>query len=194
MIDTEGYEIADFNGKTPYLDYFQDAFNSRNVAKGIHNALSLAIDPISKEILEDLELPTNIIDLLLYANTMLEDLTAKQFNDMNIYRIRGVEQINALLYKIVADSYKNYKDSMNNRNPIKMSVPKNALIKSLMELSTVDESSDLNPSLEIDKQTAVTYRGASGRNNSDSYTPEVRGFDSSMTGILGITSPDSATV
>lgn len=194
LIDTEGYEIADFNGKTPYLDYFQDAFNSRNVAKGIHNALSLAIDPISKEILEDLELPTNIIDLLLYANTMLEDLTAKQFNDMNIYRIRGVEQINALLYKIVADSYKNYKDSMNNRNPIKMSVPKNALIKSLMELSTVDESSDLNPSLEIDKQTAVTYRGASGRNNSDSYTPEVRGFDPSMTGILGITSPDSATV
>ena len=118
--------------------------------------MTLLLDPITKEILKEMELPTNVIDLLLTANTMLEDLESRQFNDMNIYRMRGTEQIPALLYKIVAESYKNYKDSMNNRNPIKLSVPSNILIKSLMELSTVDEASDLNPSLEIDKPTAVT--------------------------------------
>lgn len=194
VLHTEEYTISEFNGKTPYLDYFQNEFNSRNVAKGIHNAMTLMLDPITKEILASMELPTNIIDLLLTANTMLEDSTSKQFNDMNIYRMRGTEQVPALLYKIIADSYKNYKDSMNNRNPAKVSIPKNALIKGLMELSTVDEMSDLNPSLEIDKQTSVTYRGVSGRNNSDSYTEEIRGYDKSMEGILGILTPDSATV
>ena len=194
VLHTEEYSISEFNGKDPYLDYFQNEFNSRNVSKGVHNAMTLLLDPITKEILKEMELPTNVIDLLLTANTMLEDLESRQFNDMNIYRMRGTEQIPALLYKIVAESYKNYKDSMNNRNPIKLSVPSNILIKSLMELSTVDEASDLNPSLEIDKQTAVTYRGVSGRNSADSYTEEIRGYDKSMEGILGITTPDSATV
>lgn len=194
VLNTEEYSISEFNGKDPYLDYFQNEFNSRNVSKGVHNAMTLLLDPITKEILKEMELPTNVIDLLLTANTMLEDLESRQFNDMNIYRMRGTEQIPALLYKIVAESYKNYKDSMNNRNPIKVSVPSNILIKNLMELSTVDEASDLNPSLEIDKQTAVTYRGVSGRNSADSYTEEIRGYDKSMEGILGITTPDSATV
>ena len=194
VLDTDQYDLVDFNGKEPYLDYFQTEFNSRNVAKGIHNAMTLLLDPVTKEILAEMNLPTNVIDLLLTANTMLEDLEAKQFNDLNIYRMRGTEQIPALLYKIIADSYRSYKDSMNNRNPTKLSVPKNILIKNLMELSTVDEASDLNPSLEIDKQTSVTYRGVSGRNSADSYTEEIRGFDKSMEGILSILTPDSATV
>ena len=193
-IDTSVYTFDEMNTKEPYLEYFNNEFNSRNVSKGIHNALTLCIDPITKEVLEDLKQPTNIIDLLLYANTMLEDLTSKSFNDMSIYRIRGAEQVNAIAYKIIAESYKNYKDSMNNRNPVKISVPQDALIKKLMETSTIDESSDLNPSLEIDKQTSVTYRGPTGRNNSDSYTPEIRGYDKSMEGFLAITSPDSSTI
>ena len=194
VLHTEEYTISEFNGKDPYLDYFQTEFHSRNVAKGIHNAMTLMLDPITKEILAEMGYPTNVIDLLLTANTMLEDLEAKQFNDLNIYRMRGTEQIPALLYKIIADSYRTYKDTLSNRNPGKISIPKNALMKSLLELSTVDEASDLNPSLEIDKQTSVTYRGVSGRNSADSYTEEIRGFDKSMEGILGITTPDSATV
>lgn len=194
VIDTTAYTFDEMNTKEPYLEYYSHQFNSRNVSKGVHNALTLCVDPITKETLEDLGQPTNIIDILLYANSMLEDLTSKSFNDMSIYRLRGAEQINGLLYKIIATAYKNYKDSMNNRNPIKISVPRDQLIKKLLEMPTLDENSDLNPSLEIDKQTAVTYRGHTGRNSSDSYMPEIRGYDKSMSGLLGISSPDSATI
>src|SRR5699024_2807698 len=92
------------------------------------------------------------------------------------------------------ESYKNYKDSYTNRNPIKVSLPKDALMKEIAKTTTVDESSDLNPSLELDKHGAVTYRGPSGRNTTESFTEEIRGFDKSMDGILSVTSPDSDKV
>lgn len=193
-LDTTQYNFADMESKEPYLDYYAENYNSRNVSKGVSNALSLMIDPMTKEVLEDLGQPTNIYDVLLFANAMLEDLSSKSFNDMSIYRIRGAEQVSAVLYKMMAESYKNYKDSHTNKNPIKMSLPKDALIKELLKVTTVDESSDLNPSLELDKTTSVTYKGPAGRNSDNTYTDEIRGFDKSMQGILGVTSPDSNKV
>lgn len=193
-LDTTQYTFSDMDSKEPYLDYYAENYNSRNVSKGVSNALSLMIDPMTKEVLEDLGQPTNIYDVLLFANSMLEDLSSKSFNDMSIYRIRGAEQISAILYKMMAESYKNYKDSYTNKNPIKMSLPKDALIKEILKVTTVDESSDLNPSLELDKTTSVTYKGPAGRNSDNTYTNEIRGFDKSMQGILGVTSPDSNKV
>ena len=194
IINTQEFEFAEMQEKEPYLEYFGSTFSSRNVAKGIHNVMTLLIDPITKEILEDLDQPTNIIDILLYSNSMLEDMSAKQFNDMSIYRMRGAEQISAILYSMMSESFATYTQSVDNRNPVKISFPKDALIKRIVEQSTVDESSDLNPSLEIDKQTAITYRGPNGRNNMDSYTQEIRGYDPSMQGFLSMLSPDSATI
>lgn len=194
LIDTTNYTMEEMDTKAPYLEYYASTFNSRNVYKGVHNALSLMVDKISKEILEDLGQPTNIIDILLYANSMLKDLSSYSFNDMNIYRIRGAEQVNAVLYKLIAESYKNYKDSYTNRNPIKVSVPKDALVKELMKISSVEGSTDLNPSIELGNSLKTTYKGPSGRNSADTYTQEIRGYDESMMGILSSITPDSNTV
>ena len=54
VLNTEEYSISEFNGKDPYLDYFQNEFNSRNVSKGVHNAMTLLLDPITKEILKEM--------------------------------------------------------------------------------------------------------------------------------------------
>ena len=190
-MDTSHIKFHDMEKKEPYLELFYDLFKSRNAVKGFHNSLTLMIDPITKEVLTDLGLPTNIWDLLLYANTLLEDIDYKHENDMSIYRIRGAEQINAVLYQLLANSFKNYKDTSNARNPVKMSLPQNALIKKLVEMPTVDEYSELNPSLEIEKMNAVTYKGVVGKNLDDSYTADIRSFDKSMEGILAINTPDS---
>lgn len=164
LIDTESWNFDDMNEKAPYIEYFGDYHGSRNIGKGIHNMLSLMIDPITEEILESLDLPTNIYDLILEANTLLCSTHTNALNDMSVYRLRGAEQVNALLYKLLADSFRTYKDTSNNGNPIKISTDPDALFKALNALKTVDEYSVLNPSLEIDKATAVTYRGPSGTN------------------------------
>jgi hypothetical protein len=75
-----------------------------------------------------------------------------------------------------------------------MSLPQDALIKKLVELPTVDEYSELNPSLEIEKMNAVTFKGLAGINLDQAYTTEIRSYDKSMEGILAINSPDSNKV
>lgn len=191
MVSTEEYNFEDMNKKDPYIEYFYEAFGSRNIGKGIHNNLTLLVDPITLDVLKQLKLPTNIIDLILYANTMLEDSSYKKMNDMSTYRLRGTEQVVAIMYKLLADSFKTYKDTVNNGNPIKVSLPKDILIKKLLAEKTLDEYSVLNPSLEIEKAGNVTYKGPQGKNLSDSYTPEIRSYSSSMRGILSPTTPDS---
>lgn len=140
--------FADMNEPEPYIDYFGDAFNSRNAAKGFHNSISLLIDPITKEILEELNLPTNVYDVLLYANTLLEDISFTEPNDVSNFRVRGAEQIPAMTYKVLADAFKHYKDSKHAKNPIKITVDPDILTKKLMELKTIESYSSLNPSLE----------------------------------------------
>ncbi|UAJ16994.1 hypothetical protein UFVDC4_00067 [Staphylococcus phage vB_SauM-UFV_DC4] len=194
VLPTSQYNFSDFETETPYLEYFNDKFYSRNVGKGIKNTMDLAMDPITKEVLRDLKLPDNMVELLLLANTMLEDVSARDHNDMGIYRVRGPEQINALLYKMMANAYKEYSDSYNNKNPKNISVKQDQLIKTIMEQPTVDEVSDLNPNLEIDKMTSVTFKGPAGRNSEQSYEPDIRSYDESMQGILGISTPDSNKV
>lgn len=191
FINTENWSFNQMDTKEPYIEYFSDFHGSRNIGKGLHNMLSLMIDPITKEVLIDLDLPTDIIDLILYGNSLLATSTYKQMNDMSCYRLRGAEQVNALLYKILADSFKTYKDTSNNGNPIKISVDPNILFKMLNEQKTVDEYSILNPSLEIDKGSSVTYKGPSGINLDDAYTTELRAYSSSMYGIVSTPTPDS---
>lgn len=194
VLHTEAYAISEFDTVNPYIEYFSSSFGSRNTGKGLHNTLSLMVDPITRDVLEKLELPTNIIDILLYANTLLEDNTYSNENDMNNYRIRGAEQVNAMLYKLIADSVRIYKDTLKNGNPKKVSLPPDILIKKIVELPTVDEHSTLNPSLEIEKYASATYKGLSGKNTDNAYTPTIRTYDQSMVGVFGYSSPDSDKV
>ena len=158
-MNCEDIVFADMNEQDPYLDYFQDAFNSRNAAKGFHNTLTLLIDPITKDILEELNQPTNVYDVLLYANTLLEDLSFTEPSDVNNFRIRGAEQIPAMLYKIYADAFKHYKDSKHAKNPVKISVDPDILTKKLMELKTIESYSSLNPSLELERLGTASMKG-----------------------------------
>lgn len=163
-MDCEEINFSDMNEQEPYLDYFQAAFNSRNAAKGFHNTMTLLIDPITKEVLEELNQPTNVYDVLLYANTLLEDISFTEPSDVNNFRIRGAEQIPAMLYKVYADAFKHYKDSKHAKNPVKITVDPDILTKKLMELKTIENYSTLNPSMEAEKIGAASMRGLAGIN------------------------------
>jgi len=73
-MNTAEFDFADFDADIPYTRYFMDTLGD---SIGIHtrNTLrinfSVIIDPITRDILLDLKQPTNIIDVLLYANTLL---------------------------------------------------------------------------------------------------------------------------
>lgn len=196
LMDTRAYDFEEMDTLLPYIETYHNLYGSRNIGRFLHTMLSVMWDPITIDVCKQLGLPLNIIDAILYCNTLLETNNHTKLNDYsnNNYRIRCTEQVNAEMYAILAEAFKSYKDTAKNSNPVKISVQPNILIKRLMAEKTVDDFSDLNPALEIEKYGGATYKGLNGTNSSEAYTSQIRTYDKSMFGILGMSSPDSSNV
>jgi hypothetical protein len=194
-VNTKEIEFAKMNDFDAYLNIFEESYGSRNVAKGFKNILDLMLDPITIDILKDMKLPTDVLGVLLYTNTLLEDNSYSRLNSMENYRLRSIELINVYLYKILADAVKDYKQHRKSGNSdVRISVPKDKLIKDLLTSNIVDEYSILNPVLEIEKLGSTNYKGPSGTNLDSAFTPEMRAYDKSMVGLIGMSTPDSFKV
>lgn len=192
IIDTKAFDYEDFDDRETYMLIFDEVYGTRSTGKYFLNVLESMIDPITKEILETLNYPTNLCDLLVYANRMLTDNSFISEINMNLYRVRSNEIIPAMLYKIIADEYNNYRNVSLTAKGRKMSVKQDALLKQVLTSQIIEDYSTLNPVVEMEKTHAITPKGPSGLNVSEAYTLEKRCYDKSMLGIIAIsTSPDA---
>jgi hypothetical protein len=190
-IPTKSYNYEDFNEKDIYSDIFETMFDRRGIATAFDHFYDNFVDPITYSVLEDLNLPTDITGMLIYANDLLVDGQCSHETDQNLYRIRRNEIINAILYKEIATAYEKYYDSSSNTNPTKISLPQNAVIKKILTQQTLEDYSVLNPIVELEKVRAASPKGPSGCNLEEAYKMNKRAFHNSMTGLYTIsTSPD----
>lgn len=191
-IKTEGYTSEEFEGKDVYLEIFENIYGMRNVAMAFMNFYESMIDPITFSILNKLNYPTSFTELVLFANNLLSDNDFIKENNMNMYRIRGNEVAAAVLYKHVAMAYGRYLATASSNKPQKISIKRDAVLKDIKVLKTVEDSSRLNYIYELEKARACTPKGWIGLNIEDAYTLDKRSYDPTMLGILGMsTSPDA---
>lgn len=190
-LPTRAYQYSQFDDKEIYVDMFGDIYGARNLANAFDTFYEFMIDPITKEVLEELDYPTDFVSVLLVANKLLADNSYIMENNMNLYRVRSNEVVNALIHRELADAYAAYRSTANNTNPTKISIPKDAIIKKLLMINTVEEHSVLNPIYEIEKSHTISPRGLSGMNLDESYTEDKRTYSETMMGVIGMsTSPD----
>lgn len=190
LIETREYELAQMESKEPYMDYLVKVYGKRNIANALMNTYEFTIDPITKEILEDLNLPTTLVPLCIYANALLADSQFTHDYNQKLCRTRRAEIIPAILYDSIAKNYIQYKNSNGKK---KLSIPRDIVIKKLLALPTVEEYSTLNPVLELERTHTTMYKGWRGINEDRSYTQDKRVYDDSMVGIMGLTtSPDGS--
>lgn len=194
-LNTKDYEFKDAERRGAlYLEYFGDFTGSRNNAKGLLNFESSMIDPITLEVLKDMNLPTDFIELLLYGNSMLADYNHKRKNDMSNFRIRDSEVINVAVFNAMMFAFNDYKRNVKSGVQAKMTTKKDAVTKALMDMPNVEDYSILSPFLELEIKAKTTFKGPSGLNSSDSYTEDIRAYDPSMLGLFGIFTPVSGEV
>lgn len=190
-IPTKAFSYTDFDEKELFVDLFGELYGARNLANAFDTFYEFMIDPITKEILEELDYPTDFVSVLLAANGLLADNGYIPENNMNLYRVRSNEVVNALIHKELAKAYSAYRATAGNTNPTKISIKKDAIIKELMQINTVEEHSVLNPIYEIEKAHTISVRGLSGMNLSESFTQDKRAYSDTMLGVIGMsTSPD----
>jgi len=147
LMNTEEYDISEFDLDKPYTDFFIEKLDQPIYVKNtLRINLNVVIDPITREVLKDFKLPTDIIDLLLLGNTMLTNNAYKPQNDIKNFRIRGNEIVFAMMYQIIADAYVKYQRSkLNGRNIETLDIPRNILISKLLQEPNVNDHSTLNP-------------------------------------------------
>lgn len=193
-LPTEEYEFLEFSNKEIYYDLFMRLFGRRNIGNAFENFNELFVDPITKEILEDYNLPTNFIDLIIYANSLLENNTFDLDGDLKNYRIRSNEMVNAHLYKVLSKAYETYRVTADNKNPTKMSIKKNDVINDIFNSQVLEEYSTLNPIFEMDRMRSTSYKGPGGCNVDRAFSIEKRAYNESMLGILAQSSPISSNI
>lgn len=193
-IPTKNYSFDDFSDVLTYQDIFESIYGRRNIANAFSNFFDNFIDPITLEVLQKLSLPTDLTGLVLYANELLVDNQFRTELDIRSFRFRSAELIPARLYKLIASSYEQYKATANHRNPRKISIRKDALIKDILAQTIVEDYSELNPIVEMQKLHGATKKGPSGCNLEEAYTKVQRSFHKSMTGVYTISSSPDGNV
>ena len=189
IVPTEKWNIADFDSREPYIEYFVKAYGKASIANALFNFYEWFIDPVTKEILEDINLPTDMVSLVIYAVSLLADSQYTSDLNQRISRIRSFEIIPMVFYGILASQYVTYRNA-NGRK--KYSIQRDAVLKGILDVVTVEEISTLNPTLEIENTHGVSFKGFHGNNLDDMYTIRKRSYDKSMTGTISpISSPDA---
>lgn len=187
-LDTSNINIADMDIRETYSPYILKRFGNTYIENALMNFYEFLIDPITKEILDDMSMPTDVVDLFIYAINLLGDSQYIPEINQGLSRIRSNEIVAAILYERLAKNYVLYRNS-NGRK--KFSVPQNAVMQEVQSQNTVENYSTLNPFLELQMSHYVSSKGFRGSNMDRAYKTEKRSYDKSMTGtISAITSPD----
>lgn len=185
--NTEDYSIKEINDKAMYLD-FLDNFGGRIKADGLDNFYNLMIDkPITYDVLQYYKLPTDYIEVLLYANRLLADNKfIKHTSLTDNRRIRRNEQIPAMLYTVLAKAYGEYCTQLKHGRTIPMTIKQSAVIDEVLLNSTTSDKSIINALNEYEAYTLVTPKGPAGMNSDRSYTLDKRSYDESMFNVLSM--------
>lgn len=184
--DTENYSIAEINNKEMWTDMLVP-FGGRLKADGLDNFYDLTMDPITVDICKIYGLPTDYIEVLAYANSLLADNKYNKHVDISGNRYRTNEQIAALFYEAICESYENYKLQIKNgRGKPTMTMKQDAVIDKLMVQPTFSDLSVFSPVLEFEAANAVSFKGKSGMNSDRSYGLDKRIYDKSMINVLAL--------
>ena len=191
-LKTQDYNLEEFDTVVPYTDRFYERFKTRHVLKGFVDAKDLFLDGITLEILNDLSLPTNFLEVFLYANELLSDNEHEPESHMSHYRFRKHEMIAVYLYEALAKQYSiiRKKTALSDN----MSIHIDEVIK-LLQLSTISENyDDINPVNELKSKGVVTFKGPMGIKGDRDVPVLKRLYSPSARGVLGIPSTDSSNV
>ena len=193
-VDTKNYEYAEFDQKDVYMEALAKICGNRMIASALDNFYDWMIDPVTREILEDLNYPTDFVGLMLAGNELLQDNNYRNELDMANWRVRSNEMVYAHAYKRIADAYTKYRATADNKNPVKISIPRDAVMKDIAMSQIVEDVSELSPIVEVEKARSITDKGPSGTNLEQAYTMARRCYHPSMKGIIAMSTSVDANV
>ena len=180
------YSIDDMNKKQTWIGML-DNFGGRILADGLSNFSELFVDPITREVCADCGLPTDYIDMLIYANAMLTDSSYVKHTNIASNRYRTTEIVAGHFYKVISTSYSDYLGQIRRgRKNAKMTMKRSAVIDEILKNPVTSDLSIMSPLLELEMNNTATFKGLSGLNTDRAYSLDKRTYDESMVNKLAM--------
>jgi hypothetical protein len=184
--NTQDYQLADLNSKAMNTDFITQ-FCNRIKTDGLDVFYDCMLDPITKDVLNHYNLPTEFVDCLLYANTLLVDNEYYKHTDMRARRIRRAELIAGYVYKAITDAYSTYTIQVKHtRTNASMSMKQSAVIDRILLDPTEKDYSTNNMLTDVESVNAISTKGLTGLNSERAYSLDKRTYDESMLNVIGM--------
>lgn len=185
-------EFEELNHIETYIEYTFRKFNKRTLIKGWTAFKDLFLDPKTLEVINALHLPSDLCELLLYANSLLQN---NQFNfsgGVSSWRIRDYEILTDLMYQSISQNYAKYMQKGKSREGF--SIPEDDVLIRLnksMVLVNYDSTSPIN---EMREKGSITYKGPNGINLDRAFSIDKRGVIEETIGTVDMAAADNGSV
>jgi len=178
--------ISDMDNPDAYFSLLEEMGLGLRYYIEIDTMFDLFVDPMTEDLLVEMEEPTNLTDLFFRSAELLTTHHSPKEIDPAFMRDRGYERFSGFVYKAYVDGVRVQRSRPQSaKAPISID-PKRVI----MDIST-DSSKNMvevsNPMRNIREKSLITFAGEGGR-TAQTMTPELRSFHPNE---LGHTSVDN---
>lgn len=189
--DLTQYQLAEFESKEVYYRILMDMNKSINYLKGIDSFFDLFIDPITYGVLKEMNEPTEVKGLLYRSAQLLSTRDHRPAASSVNYRIRGYEQINAIIYNEMSRAVHKWQANKTSANVFNIN-PEAVYLK-LVTNAAVLTTDTSNPLQDIKFTSSMTFAGTGGR-SAESFVLEDRRYVADDIGIMAMDTSDNQKV
>lgn len=189
-LSSMNFEI--FLNKTSYLTVFNNLNYPSVYVKEIKIMEDMFIDPMTRDVLEDLKLPLTFKGLLIKGCEMLIDDTHSRHNNIEGQMIKGYERVSGMVYKALTRAIREHENRIA-FSKSKIIVDPYSVISKIKEDNTTIQLDDINPMAIIKTAGEVSYLGDGGR-AIETMTKETRVRSSSEIGVFSESVKDNGDV
>lgn len=189
--DCSQYSLADFESKDIYYQLLVDRNMSTNYLKGITSFFDLFVDGMTYEVLRKMNEPTTFRDLLIRSAQLLSTTDFLPPSSKENHRIRGFEQLNAIIYNEMSRQFAAYQSRRGKANTF--SINPDAIFLRVISNAALVASEGANPLQCMKESTYMTYAGVGGR-SADSFVLRDRAYAADDIGIISEATVDNQKV
>lgn len=189
---TKNYSVYTFDKPGVYFNILDASGIGVRYLREIDLMDSLFVDPITEDLLKEMNEPTTFKGLMVRASEMLMVDTHAHPLNMEEMRIKGYERMSTAVYTELINSIREHKGrSGRQHQPIEMHPF--AVWKRIDLDPSKQTVSEINPIQDLKEMEAVTYSGTGGR-MSRSMTKKSREYHPNDMGVISEATTDSSDV
>lgn len=189
---TRNYSSHLFDQSDIYLNLLESSNIGLRYLREVDLMTDLFVDPITREILEEMREPTAFMGLLFRACDLLQTDWSPDETDMAYMRIAGYERIPGMVYSELVKSVRTHKSRGGLPNA-KIDLHPYVVWQAVTQDSSVKLVEDSNPINNVKEKEEVTYGGEGGRSDR-SMVGRTRVFHPNDVGVISEATKDSAQV